>query len=691
MKTIYRFTHLSLLLVLLLMFNSVITQSETINAAPAKFKFAFFSFNNDTPAYNSWLAKGIPFLIAHHLEQIPDFQIIRQEEISRSGLSENSVSEDNAMRICQSIQADYLIYGNFSSSGSHDAENATIKIRFIIASKQSSKVFSSQLTTAFPDITRLTSAISYTINEKTTGNSHYREMLETPSIHTAESFVHLFKGFQNYEKGDYSEAIIQMRKAILSSGRYLDRAVKTLSLSYQRLLERAKKTGNSIKLKIQTPSGEKTLKLEYKELKKRYLEIMQRYAGYSTPAEYHLGHAYYQTVETDAAIHTWKRLIQTLDRGGSVLHWTKSFAARPSTVSTDNSAVYVGTQTGTLFALDKFTGRTLWYSPVVQPIQVEPYIHKDQIAVITGGYPSTLTRFLLYAKESGSQTWSYMTAGEPAGTPVSIGDIIIAGTATGSGELIAIDARQKRIVWRRKSFFPRSMVSDGKFAYVLFRQYIKNGSEIKNAESVSAIDPFTGAIRWTYTIERNSLPPDHNPNTRHIGIHDDAIYFASGSRLFILNKSNGSLLKKTLFPELITFVYPTSELVYIGMAEKTIAYHPENGEIAFSFNANGIITYPEIQNETLFFGTSDRTLYALNKSNGAYRFHFSAHGEIYFPPRAEKKLIFLSSYDGNVYCIEGGKHVFHYGTPRKEIFYSLGLALLQTGKVEEAAKYFALM
>ena len=127
------------------------------------------------------------------------------------------------------------------------------------------------------------------------------------------------------------------------------------------------------------------------------------------------------------------------------------------------------------------------------------------------------------------------------------------------------------------------------------------------------------------------------------------------------------------------------------MAEKTIAYHPENGEIAFSFNANGIITYPEIQNETLFFGTSDRTLYALNKSNGAYRFHFSALGEIYFPPRAEKKLMFLSSYDGNVYCIEGGKHVFHYGTPRKEIFYSLGLALLQTGKVEEAAKYFALM
>jgi outer membrane protein assembly factor BamB len=75
--------------------------------------------------------------------------------------------------------------------------------------------------------------------------------------------------------------------------------------------------------------------------------------------------------------------------------------------------------------------------------------------------------------------------------------------------------------------------------------------------------------------------------------------------------------------------------------------------LAWKFKTNGrVISSPAVVGEVVYVGSTDGSLYAVNRADGSQRWKFATNGPIASSPAVGGDLVYVSSVDGNIYAVE---------------------------------------
>jgi len=118
-------------------------------------------------------------------------------------------------------------------------------------------------------------------------------------------------------------------------------------------------------------------------------------------------------------------------------------------------------------------------------------------------------------------------------------------------------------------------------------------------------------------------------------------------------------VKRLLLLSVLTFCSPlfAQEAMFRGNPQHTGIYPgpavPQFTKIKWQFSTKGqVLSSPAIADGSLYVGSSDHFLYALDASNGALRWKFKTAGRITSSPAVSAGLVYFGSFDSNFYAVD---------------------------------------
>jgi len=133
-----------------------------------------------------------------------------------------------------------------------------------------------------------------------------------------------------------------------------------------------------------------------------------------------------------------------------------------------------------------------------------------------------------------------------------------------------------------------------------------------------------------------------------------------------------------------------SAVIIAGYNGKVIAYDGNNNRnIIWEYpkggnNISPIVSAATVAGNTLYFGSTDGNLYALDSSLGNEKWKFASYGEIWSSPVVDKNLVFIGSFDKKVYALEAA-------TGEKKWEFHTEAANIATPLVLDGVLYFGSM
>lgn len=317
----------------------------------------------------------------------------------------------------------------------------------------------------------------------------------------------------------------------------------------------------------------------------------------------------------------------------------------------DNSSVYVGSDEGVFYAIDKTTGRTRWrYTigghPHGKGIFSTPVVH-DGI-VYFGAYDGDT-----YALRTadGSLLWKNQDADWVGSSPVlapDLGTLFIGfehGLIRKRGSLAALSLKDGKTVWRDTT----PALTHGTPLYIPDEAIVVCGS---NDGIVYANDARTGMRRWSRAVSgevKASLAYDKKRRLILFGSFDSSVYAVSardGSIVFAV-QTGGSIYSTPVLSD---------ESAYIGSMDKRVyAIDLSSGKERASFSTNGrIFAHPALFDGSLWIGSNDGRLYEIDPRRMRLRSFFQASerfvGRVAFDDATRR--IFATTVANELYCLE---------------------------------------
>lgn len=218
-------------------------------------------------------------------------------------------------------------------------------------------------------------------------------------------------------------------------------------------------------------------------------------------------------------------------------------------VAVANGKVYVVTLNAHVIALDAETGRCVWDTPYGDPragesATVAPLVVKDKVVVgSSGGEFGVRGHLDAFDLDTGRRAWRTYTVpnpGEPGsqtwpdggGAPRGGGNCWITGT---------FDPELNLLYWGTGNPSPD------------FDGAVREGDNL-HTDSVVAVDPDTGEIRWHYQYTPHDLW-DYDSNMENILFSEDGRkllgHFDKNGYFFVLDRTNGELVRVTPFVDRI--------------------------------------------------------------------------------------------------------------------------------------------
>ena len=87
--------------------------------------------------------------------------------------------------------------------------------------------------------------------------------------------------------------------------------------------------------------------------------------------------------------------------------------------------------------------------------------------------------------------------------------------------------------------------------------------------------------------------------------------------------------------------------------------------VKWKFKAGGaIVSSPAVSGGTVFFGSSDHDVYAVDEHSGTLRWKFATHGRVTASPALAGGTLYIGSYDGNFYALDAasGRQLWKFAT-----------------------------
>jgi eukaryotic-like serine/threonine-protein kinase len=94
-------------------------------------------------------------------------------------------------------------------------------------------------------------------------------------------------------------------------------------------------------------------------------------------------------------------------------------------------------------------------------------------------------------------------------------------------------------------------------------------------------------------------------------------------------------------------------------------------KVRWQFQTKGqVLSSPAVSGDTLYVGSSDHLLYALDRATGAKKWQFKTDSRITSSPAASGGVVYFGSFDGNFYAVDTatGKEKWKFATPGEHRF-----------------------
>lgn len=311
-----------------------------------------------------------------------------------------------------------------------------------------------------------------------------------------------------------------------------------------------------------------------------------------------------------------------------------------SSVVIEKGSAYVGSDDGTLHAIELETGKKKWTFKTEMAIEAPPILHKGQVVVgSTDGF--------LYAisQETGKLNWKHETMGEIMGAanqatrPKSKDDVLVVGSY--DNFVYCVDTNSGELLWKFEA-----------------QNYINGVPTIYDQKYVV----FGGCDAMLYVI---ALEDGQNvrsieveaPIAASVAIADGVGYVGDMDRsVTAFNLESGEIIwnyKPKSFPY---FSSPalSSDYIFIGGRDKGMhCIDRVTGKQVWRFSARGRIdSSPVISNEKVVFGAMDGKLYLVSQNDGQEIVSYEIGEPISSTPAVVGTKIIVGCEDGNVYAFE---------------------------------------
>lgn len=310
--------------------------------------------------------------------------------------------------------------------------------------------------------------------------------------------------------------------------------------------------------------------------------------------------------------------------------------------------VYVGSEDGTLYAIDEKTGKTHWEFKTGGAVHSSPAVFKSMVYIGSfDGYYYAIdakTGQLKWKFKTGGEKWSgeigflglkpvdmYMDdlwdffLSSPVVHPDKQNPSVFFGSS--DGNVYALNANTGELKWKFgvKGSFHCSPVLDKKTLYI--------GSWDAN---LYAIDVETGKMRWEFETSRQV---GFKGIESSVTVANGLVYFgARDPFLFALNAETGALVWKydAAYSWIISSPVVANDVVYVGTSDTyaLVGLDAKTGKELFKFKTNGYVyDSPAIAGDTAYFGDFTGNFFALNtKSSGKEWNSFSTESRKLFGP-----------------------------------------------------------
>jgi len=273
-----------------------------------------------------------------------------------------------------------------------------------------------------------------------------------------------------------------------------------------------------------------------------------------------------------------------------------------------NGIVYVGSLDSHLYALDARTGSTLWIRATGGSIWSPPVV--DSGVVYTGSLDSHLYAF---DAKTGSTLWITGADSAISASPVVMNGIVYINSQDSS--LYALNARTGAILWSTAIGTPSP--NQG---FTSYWPVVANGAVYVTSQDsrLFAFDAWTGAILWSVPIGAPDL--DHNASFTSSWpvVANGVVYIGShNSYLYAFDARLGTPLWASAIGvpsanSSITSSWPVvaNGVVYVSaQGFELYAIDARTGAILWTTD-NAVFTSPVIANGIVYVGSQDSMLYA---------------------------------------------------------------------------------
>lgn len=322
------------------------------------------------------------------------------------------------------------------------------------------------------------------------------------------------------------------------------------------------------------------------------------------------------------------------------------------------STVYVGSDDGYLYALDLSTGALRWRYRLGSPVASSPSVANGRVFVGTdGGAVYCLQAEAdkrLAGDQIGRQLWRIVTGGPVLSSPlITVAGLAIFGSGDGSVYAVRAATGERAWVHRTGGAIIGSPVKTERPVPII----LDKGRRTEDIIFCGSTDGFihalierTGALLWkTDTGAPVQTTPVVSAEKLMVANED--------GRVMALQVSDGREVWRTELSEKpggSPVIQRTNVVVPLAMG-RLVGLRIATGEVAWTAQVPGRIesTPMSTQGETLYVGSTDGHLYALDGGTGKILWDFGVGGGLTASPAAAHGMLVCGSQDGSVYAFSG--------------------------------------
>jgi outer membrane protein assembly factor BamB len=289
-----------------------------------------------------------------------------------------------------------------------------------------------------------------------------------------------------------------------------------------------------------------------------------------------------------------------------------------------DGTVYVGSNDGDLYALDAATGSKEWAFETSEPVVSSPIVVDETVYVGS-------TDENLYAVDiaTGTEEWIFETDDRVTSSPIVADGTVYVGSW--DNYLYALDSATGTKEWAFKT--------DG---WVRSSPTVADGTVYvgSNDNNLYAVDASTGDQQWAFKTSGSVYSsPTVADETVYVGSNDNNLYAVAAERTATassVGEQNNA---------------DSTDKISVKKDSDSDDTTPP-GTQKWAFETDGWVrSSPTVADGTVYVGSNDNNLYAVDASTGDQQWAFKTSGSVHSSPTVADETVYVGSNDNNLYAV----------------------------------------